>query len=95
MKFWIILQQSVTGFLNRVIQAGVPELYPNLFGRLFTPVIAVLAEFDFNAMGLYPNFLVNLLTVLHGTVHSNSIIIERTRPENSCKEFLRVCIISE
>ena len=95
MKFWIILQQSVTGFLNKVLQVGVPELYPNLFGRLFTPVIVVLAEFDFNAMGLYPNFLVNLLTVLHGTVHSNSIIIERTRPENSCKEFLRVCIISE
>ena len=85
----------MTGFLNKVLQAGVPKLYPNLFGRLFTPVIVVLAEFDFNAMGLYPNFLVNLLTVLHGTVHSNSIIIERTRPENSCKEFLRVCIISE
>ena len=85
MKFWIIFQQSVTGFLNRVLQAGVPELYPNLFGRLFTPVIVVLAEFDFNAMGLYPNLSVNLLNMLRGTVHSNSIMIETTRPEKSCK----------
>ena len=82
---WILHPQSVTGFLNRVLQAGVPELYPNLFGRLFTPVIVVLAEFDFNAMGLYPNFSVNLLNMLRGTVHSNSIMIETTRPEKSCK----------